>query len=37
LSPVWETLRDCLITRQKGESRADLDDDQIKPNLPDRP
>jgi len=30
------TLRDCLKTGQNRKSRADLDDGQINPNLPDR-
>jgi hypothetical protein len=30
-----QALRDCLKTRQKGGSRANLGDDQINSNLPD--
>ena len=31
-----KTLRGCLISRKKRESRANLADDQIKSSLPDR-
>jgi len=31
-----QTLRDCLRTRQKGRSRANLGDDKISRSLPDR-